>query len=110
MATRDAALATAHGLTSPWRAYPSAAELEARTPADRDRVVDLVRGFALVVVVFGHSFMALVVFSGSGAQLSNTLAQTPALQLLTWGLQIMPLFFAAGAWANALSYRHATSY
>ena len=97
-------------LTTPWRSYPSAAELEARTPADRDRVVDLVRGLSLVLVVFGHSFMALVVFTGSGAELSNTLASTPALQLVTWLLQIMPLFFAAGAWANALSYRHATSY
>ena len=93
-----------------WRSYPSAAELEARTPPDRDRVVDLVRGLSLLVVVFGHSFMALVVFSGSHAELSNTLAETPALQLFTWALQVMPLFFAAGAWANALSYRRATSY
>ena len=97
-------------LTTPWRAYPSAAEMLARTPAERDRVVDLVRGFSLLVVVFGHSFMALVVFTGAGAQLSNTLAQTPALQPATWVLQIMPLFFAAGAWVNALSYGHATSY
>jgi len=93
-----------------WRSYPSAAELEARTPPDRDRVVDLVRGLSLLVVVFGHSFMALVVFSGSHAELSNTLAEAPALQLFTWALQVMPLFFAAGAWANALSYRRATSY
>src|SRR5664279_4972316 len=81
----------------------------ARTPPERDRVVDLVRGGSLVVVVFGHSFMALVVFTGSGAELSNTLAQTPFLQPATWVLQIMPLFFAAGAWVNALSYSHATS-
>ena len=97
-------------LATPWRRYPSAAELEARTPPDRDRVVDLVRGGSLLVVVFGHSFMALVVFTGTVVTLSNTLEQTPFLQPVTWVLQIMPLFFAAGAWANALSYRHATSY
>lgn len=98
------------GVSSPWQAYPSPAALEAATPPDRDRVVDLVRALSLLVVVFGHSFMALVVFSGSRAELSNTLAETPGLQLLTWGFQVMPLFFAAGAWANALSYRRATSY
>ena len=79
-------------------------------PSGRDRVVDLVRALSLMVVVFGHSVMALVVFRDSRAELSNTLAETPNLQLLTWLLQVMPLFFAAGAWANALSYRRATSY
>ena len=95
---------------SPWGRYPSAAELDASTPDARDRVVDLVRGLSLAVMVFGHSFMALVVFKGTHVELSNTLAQTRALQPATWLLQIMPLFFAAGAWANALSYRKATSY
>ena len=103
--------ATLHRLTAPWRDYPSAADLSRLTPAGRDRVVDLVRGTSLVVVVFGHSFMAAVRFTDEdGLVPSNTLAETPSLQLLTWVLQVMPLFFAAGAWANALSYRSATSY
>lgn len=96
-------------LARPWREYPSAAELVRRTPPTRDRVVDLVRGVSLVVVVFGHSFMASVVV-GDELVLSNTLAQTTWLQPATWLLQVMPLFFAAGAWANALSYRNADSY
>ena len=99
-----------HRLTSPWRTYPTAAQLSAATPPGRDRVVDLVRGSSLLVVVFGHSFMASVRFTDAGLVPSNTLAETPSLQLLTWVLQIMPLFFAAGTWVNALSYRHATSY
>ncbi len=73
-------------------------------------MVDLVRGASLLVVVFGHSFMALVVFTDGRTVLGNTLAETPFLQNATWLLQVMPLFFAAGAWANALSYRKATSY
>src|SRR6478736_4554392 len=84
--------------------------MAAQTPPARDRVVDLVRGASLVVVVFGHSFMALVVFADGTTELGNTLAATPSLQLATWLLQVMPLFFAAGAWANALSYRSATGY
>ena len=99
-----------HRLTDPWRTYPTAAELSAMTPPSRDRVVDLVRATSLIVVVFGHSFMAAVRFTDDGLAPSNTLVETPTLQLLTWVLQIMPLFFAAGAWVNALSYRHATSY
>ena len=97
-------------LTRPWREYPSAAEMSARTPPARDRVVDLVRAFSLVVVVFGHSFMAQVAFVDGGVELGNTLAQTRWLQPATWVLQVMPLFFAAGAWANALSYRKAAAY
>ena len=96
-------------LGRPWREYPSAAAMAAQTPPGRDRVVDLVRAGSLVVVVFGHSFMALVVFTDHGTELGNTLAETPALQPATWLLQVMPLFFAAGAWANALSYRSATA-
>ena len=73
-------------------------------------MVDLVRAFSLVVVVFGHSFMAQVAFVDEGVELGNTLAQNRWLQPATWVLQVMPLFFAAGAWANALSYRKATAY
>ncbi|MEI7779431.1 MAG: acyltransferase [Actinomycetes bacterium] len=90
--------------------FPTTRELAERTPPDRDRVVDLVRAVALALVITGHSVMALVIFKPSGAELSNTLAQTPALQPITWVLQIMPLFFAAGAWVNSLSYGRATSY
>ena len=95
-------------LLRPWREYPSSRSMVERTPRERDRVVDLVRALSLVVVVFGHSFMASVTFGPT--VLSNTLAQTPWLQLATWILQVMPLFFAAGAWANALSYRKAAGY
>jgi hypothetical protein len=78
-----------------------------RTPPDRDRVVDLARAAALLVVVAGHSIMAVVAWPGGVPKLGNLLAAYPLTQLLTWALQIMPLFFFAGGAANALSYdRH----
>ena len=78
-----------------------------RTPADRDRVVDLARAAALLVVVAGHSIMAVVAWPGGVPKMGNLLAAYPWTQLLTWALQIMPLFFFAGGAANALSYdRH----
>jgi hypothetical protein len=77
------------------------------TPADRDRVVDLVRAVSLVMVVAGHSIMAVVAWPGGVPVLGNLLAAYPWTQILTWVLQIMPLFFFAGGAASAISWdRH----
>ncbi|KJY46511.1 acyltransferase [Streptomyces sp. NRRL S-444] len=71
------------------------------TPADRDRYVDLLRVASLGTVLLGHWLMAAVSSDGIG----NLLALVPALQVLTWGLQIMPVFFFVGGFSHALSYR-----
>ena len=85
-------------------AFPTVRQLVDQTADSRDRVIDLVRGLALCAVVAGHALMAEVAFINGHAILSNTLVQTPWLQWLTWVLQIMPLFFAAGAYVNVRSY------
>ena len=85
---------------------PAQQALEA-TPPDRDRVVDAARAVSLVVVVAGHSIMAVVAWPDGVPVLGNLLAAYPWTQALTWVLQIMPLFFVAGGAANALSWeRH----
>ncbi len=66
--------------------------------AGRDRVLDAVKAFALVVVVIGHSLAWHVTPSGSAV---NVLEVAPSLILLTWVFQVLPLFFAAGAVSNA---------
>lgn len=71
------------------------------TPATRDRYVDLLRVASLAAVVLGHWMMAAVTPDGVG----NLLAVVPALQPLTWLLQVMPVFFFVGGFAHALSYR-----
>jgi fucose 4-O-acetylase-like acetyltransferase len=77
------------------------------TPPDRDRVVDAARAVSLVVVVAGHSIMAVVAWPDGIPVLGNLLAAYPWTQALTWVLQIMPLFFVAGGAANTLSWdRH----
>jgi len=76
------------------------------TPADRDRVLDALRGFSLVAVVLGHVAMAMVAWTPDGtAVVGNLLASSSALQLLTWILQVIPLFFLAGGAANAQGWR-----
>lgn len=80
----------------------------AATPPDRDRVVDLLRAGSLFIVVIGHILMAYVTWDDGEPVLGNLLAELPSLQILTWVLQIMPLFFAAGAIANRGSWLRAT--
>ncbi len=79
----------------------SVRELAGATPATRDRYVDLLRVSSLGAVVLGHWLMAAVTPDGVG----NLLAVVPALQPLTWLLQVMPVFFFVGGFSHALSYR-----
>lgn len=76
----------------------------ANTPEGRDRVVDLLRAGSLLVVVVGHALMAYVTWQAGKPKLGNLLAELPSLKVLTWVLQVMPLFFAAGQIANAGSH------
>ncbi|MEY3407821.1 MAG: hypothetical protein RL038_882 [Actinomycetota bacterium] len=70
----------------------------------RIRQLDLIRAVSIWVVVIAHAFMGVVVW-GKDISLNNLLAVFPNLQILSWFLQVMPLFFIAGAAANALSFR-----
>ncbi|MEU6298429.1 acyltransferase family protein [Streptomyces erythrochromogenes] len=79
----------------------SARAMADATPDDRDRYVDLLRVASLATVIAGHWLMAAV----SGDGIGNLLALVPALQVLTWGLQVMPVFFFVGGFSHALSYR-----
>ncbi|MEU0147286.1 acyltransferase [Streptomyces sp. NPDC006288] len=79
----------------------SVRELAGATPATRDRYIDLLRVASLGTVVLGHWLMAAVTSDGIG----NLLAVVPGLQLLTWVLQIMPVFFFVGGFSHALSCR-----
>ncbi|GHH87422.1 acyltransferase family protein [Streptomyces capitiformicae] len=84
----------------------SASELAAATPSSRDRYVDLLRVASLGTVVLGHWLMAAVTTGGDGGvEVGNLLAVEPRLQILTWALQIMPVFFFVGGFSHALSYR-----
>ncbi len=88
--------------------WPPVSAAAASTPADRDRVIDAVRGASLVVVVFGHLLLAVVYWpEGEVPRLGSILLAYPWTQALTWVLQVMPLFFAFGGAANALSWERA---
>ena len=89
---------------------PSPAEVEASTPATRDRAIDVIRIVSLLAVVVGHTVMATSTLRGGVFIWSNLLAASPVFQALTWVFQIMPLFFFAGVAACIDSWAPGTSW
>jgi hypothetical protein len=74
----------------------------ANTPPDRNRVVDMWRIGALLTVVFGHWLAASVwVRADSSVTVMNTLEWIPYAEWATWLVQVMPIFFFVGGYANA---------
>jgi fucose 4-O-acetylase-like acetyltransferase len=70
------------------------------TPSHRDRYVDFLRAFSILVVVFGHWLMAAVQVHNGEFGGSNVLDVIPGLWIVTWILQVMPLFFFVGGFSN----------
>ncbi len=77
------------------------------TPPDRDRYVDFLRAFSIGVVVFGHWLMAIVFQGPNGLTGANALDVIPGIWILTWVLQVMPLFFFVGGFSNRGSWKSA---
>lgn len=75
----------------------------------RDRYADLLRTLALTAVVLGHWTMAAITVAPDGTvSVSNALAAFPALHVVTWVLQLVPLFFFVGGVANAAAWTRIT--
>ncbi len=77
------------------------------TPEGRDRSIDAIRAYGLVVVVAGHYLMGIVQWNRNVPHLGNTLSSSLYLQAITWIFQVMPLFFIAGGAANYISWKSA---
>lgn len=75
--------------------------IQAATPAERDRYLDLVRLVAILAVAVGHWLMILMAVHRTGG-----VSQLPAVQLGTWLWQVMPLFFLVGGFSHARALRH----
>lgn len=83
------------------------AEVERATPPERDRLVDLLRTLALLVVIAGHWLIAVVLVVDGEVVGDHLLALLPATQWLTWALQVMPLFFLVGGRVNGAGWERA---
>ena len=80
------------------------------TPKSRNRVVDTWRVIALLAVVFGHWLAASVWVEPDGTvTVLNTLEWIPYAGWFTWIVQVMPVFFFVGGYANARALEKSTT-
>ncbi len=94
----------ANPLSHTWQ---RAAKLAEQTPPNRNRYVDFLRAASIIVVICGHWLVVAPYLNGDDLQLSDILSISLWTQWLTWALQVMPIFFIVGGFANATSWRSA---
>jgi surface polysaccharide O-acyltransferase-like enzyme len=77
-------------------------QIAQQTQASRNRYIDLLRALALLLVVLGHWLVSSVSYDGHRRPVGHS-----ALESLTWAypitwiVQVMPVFFIVGGYANA---------
>ena len=82
-------------------------ELIRRTPADRDRYMDFLRAFSILVVVVGHWLIGMIYWRDGVIGTRSAIGVTNWAWALTWLLQVMPIFFFVGGFSNFVTYRSA---
>lgn len=73
----------------------------------REIALDLYRSAAVMLVVIGHWLLSVMTFRDGEFGRDNPLELMPWTQWLTWGFQVVPVFFAVAGYASAVSWsRH----
>jgi len=75
--------------------------------ATRNAYVDFLRAFSLLVVVMWHWVFTIVIWSDDGPHATNPIRFTTGLWIVTWLLQVMPLFFYIGGYAHLTAWTNA---
>ena len=89
--------------------WNKARELALQTPEDRNRWVDFLRAVSILAVVLGHWLMAgLYVDAGGELRRGDLLSVAQWTHWLTWGFQVMPVFFLVGGYSNSVSWEAIT--
>lgn len=92
-------------MPSPWS---RAAELADKTPPSRNRYVDFLRALSILVVIVGHWTAAAPYLDAEGRlRPTHLLAVASWTHWLTFGIQVMPVFFLVGGFSNGLTWRAA---
>ncbi len=86
--------------------WGKARELAEMAPPERNRWVDFLRALSIMAVVIGHWLVAAPYLDDTGAvQGGHLLGILPWSQWLTWGFQVMPIFFLVGGYSNGVSWK-----
>ncbi|MEU7829418.1 acyltransferase [Nonomuraea sp. NPDC049129] len=73
----------------------------------RDKYVDWLRALSLIVVVVWHWAFTILQWKPEGPEPTSPLGFTSGLWILTWLLQVLPLFFYVGGHVHLLSWSRA---
>lgn len=85
--------------------WAQAREMAELAPPERNRWVDFLRALSILAVVIGHWLVAAPYIDGAGnVQGGHLLGILPWSQWLTWGFQVMPIFFLVGGYSNGVSW------
>ncbi|MEP2736113.1 MAG: acyltransferase [Erythrobacter sp.] len=85
--------------------WTKAREMAELAPPERNRWVDFLRALSIFAVVVGHWLVAAPYIDGAGdIQGGHLLGILPWSQWLTWGFQVMPIFFLVGGYSNGVSW------
>lgn len=84
--------------------WKKAAEMAGKAPPERNRYVDFLRALSIFAVVIGHWLVAAPYMKDGAVEGGHLLGILPWTQWLTWGFQVMPLFFCVGGFSNGVSW------
>jgi peptidoglycan/LPS O-acetylase OafA/YrhL len=84
--------------------WSSAKAMAAKAPPERNRYVDFLRALSILAVVVGHWLVAAPYIKDGAVEGGHLLGILPWTQWLTWGFQVMPLFFLVGGFSNGVSW------
>jgi hypothetical protein len=84
--------------------WSRAEALARQAPPERNRYVDFLRAFSILAVVIGHWLVAAPYMENGAVRGGHLLGIVPWTQWLTWGFQVMPIFFLVGGFSNHVSW------
>jgi peptidoglycan/LPS O-acetylase OafA/YrhL len=82
---------------------------ETNARPQRDPYVDWLRAVSLLVVVVWHWAFTILTWGPRGPHATNPLGFTSGLWVITWLLQVLPVFFYVGGHVHRLSWERAAT-
>lgn len=75
----------------------------------RDPYADFLRAFSLLIVILWHWCFTILVWGDQGPYATSPLGFTSGLWIVTWLLQVLPVFFYIGAYVHLKSWERAAA-
>jgi len=76
---------------------------------ERNPYADFLRAFSLLVVILWHWCFTILVWGDQGPYATSPLGFTTGLWIVTWLLQVLPVFFYIGAFVHLKSWERASA-